>query len=128
MAKLEILHADFPKTIPVPGLVKNKLLEPISVEWLDTKGVKKQFTIQSGKHSDGASIPKLFWTIIGDPFNPKFARAAWFHDYMAGRYANQKEVSEIFYRLLLADGVNRVKAWLMKHAVWAFLVVYYKLT
>lgn len=128
MAKLEIIQADYPKTIPVPSKRKNKLLEPITVEWRDKKGVFKKFTIQEGKHSDGASIPKPFWVLIGDPFNPRFARAAWFHDYMAVRGADQKEVSEVFYRLLLEDGTNRVKANLMKYAVWAFVSLYYKFT
>lgn len=128
MAKLKILSADYPKTIPVPNMKKNRLLEPITVNWVDKNGLHKKFTIQQGKHSDGASIPKIFWTVIGDPFNPRFARAAWFHDYMAYRGADQKEVSEVFYRLLLEDGTNRIKANLMKYAVWIFVSLYYKVT
>lgn len=126
MAKLEIIKADYPKTIPVPERRKNKLLEPITVEWRDRKGVLKKFTVQSNKHSDGASIPKAFWVVIGDPFNPRFARAAWFHDYMAVRGADQKEVSEVFYRLLLEDGTNRIKATMMRYAVQIFVSLYYK--
>lgn len=126
MPKITILSADHPKTIPVPGLVKNKLLDPITVKYVKNNKETKEFSIQSGKHSDGATIPKIFWFFIGDPFNPKFARAAWFHDYMCKKGCDNQEVSEVFYRLLVSDGVNRVKAKLMKWAVLIFMTIYYK--
>lgn len=126
MGKVSIISADYPVTIPLPHKVKNKLTENITLNYIDRKGVTQKFTIVKDRTSDGASIPKPFWVVIGDPFNPKFARAAWFHDYMAVKGANVPEISEIFYRLLLEDGVNRIKAEAMRYAVLAFVTVYLK--
>lgn len=127
MNKVIIVTADYPRTIPLPHRVKNQLLESINLTYVDRKGKTQTFTIGKGKTSDGASIPKIFWSVIGDPFNPKFARAAWFHDYMAVKGADVPEISEVFYRLLLEDGVNRIKAGAMRYAVLAYVTAYLKL-
>ena len=45
---------------------------------------KKWILILAGFRSDGASIPRVLWTPIGDPFDPDYEADAWVHD---GAYA-----------------------------------------
>lgn len=70
---------------------------------------------------DGASIPSIAWQIIGTPFNPKFMKAAVVHDWLYHTHQIEKKAAdELFYILLIKNGVNKVKAILMKEAVENF--------
>ena len=44
------------------------------------------YTVPIGFITDGASIPKIFWSFIGSPFTGLYRRAALIHDYL---YATQ---------------------------------------
>ena len=78
--------------------------------------------------SDGLSIPKLFWSIVGDPWD--YLGAGVVHDYacregqrlrdLGIKYIyTWQEVHEIF-RLALVDlGCNKSKAQLFKNAVYS---------
>jgi len=72
------------------------------------------FLIRKGFVTDGASIPRMLWRIVGHPFMGKVLPAALVHD---GLYQTEAlpraECDAIFRELLLANGVNKVKAWSM---------------
>lgn len=75
---------------------------------------------------DGASIPKwiqwvLFWLFLGYQFSPNVWRAAAVHDKMCRdkHWVGSVRTHEIFYHILLADGVHPVRAWCFwKGVLW----------
>ena len=77
---------------------------------------------EAGRTIDGASIPRFFWRFIGGPFSGKYRRASVVHDvYCENRAPGSSNiVHAMFYNAMRADGVGRVKAWLMWAAVRLF--------
>lgn len=70
---------------------------------------------------DGASIPQLFWTLIGGPFEGKYRNASVVHDY----YCDQKtrpweKVHRMFYDAMVESGVEPLQAKIMYYAVYNF--------
>jgi hypothetical protein len=73
-----------------------------------------------GLITDGASIPKPFWSIIGGPFEGLFREAAIVHD--AGCCAQTErwqDVHHMFYYAMRCSGVGLIQAKIMFYAVWA---------
>lgn len=70
---------------------------------------------------DGASIPPAAWQAIGTPFQPRFMTAAVFHDWLYHTHqVDRKPANDLFFDLLLTNGVNKVKAAMMLAAVDSF--------
>lgn len=93
------------------------LLRPMA--FIDSKG--RRWHVPTGTVSDGASIPRVFWTIIGGPLNGKYRNAAIIHD----RYCDTKtrpwrETHMVFYEAMLAAGAGEQLSWLMYKAVENF--------
>ena len=86
---------------------KMKLMEAFS--FVDERGVT--WTAPAGSIIDGASIPRIFWRIIGSPFFGHYRRASVIHDvYCVFRTRPHKEVHRMFYEAIKADGVGKIKA------------------
>ncbi len=69
---------------------------------------------------DGASIPSVAWQIVGTPFQPRFIRASLVHDWLYYVHlpnVNQEIADNIFYHMLVEDGVSRFNAGTMFNAV-----------
>lgn len=118
---------------PMPAF--GKFLGPIVVEFLgaeqgrnvrvarpfkyvDMKGTI--WEVPEGMVTDGATIPQVFWTIIGGPFDGPWRDAAIVHD----RYCKTQDrpwqaVHEMFYEAMLAAGVEPLRAKVMYAAVYA---------
>lgn len=83
-----------------------------------------EFTIPKNYCFDGASIPRLFWRIIGAPTDNSFLIAAIVHDYLCEHHAlimNDRELStEVFNALLETSKVGKFKRFLMKTSVDIF--------
>lgn len=83
-----------------------------------------EFTIPKGFCFDGASIPRLFWRVIGAPTDNSFLIAAMVHDYLCEHHAlimNDRELStEVFNALLETSKVGKFKRFLMKTSVDIF--------
>lgn len=91
------------------------------VEDLATKAAGTVVRVPKFFQYDGASIPPAAWQAIGTPFQPRFMAAAVFHDWLYHTHQVDKEATDaMFYRLLVASGVNKVKASLMLAAVETF--------
>ena len=77
-----------------------------------------EVTVKNGLLTDGASIPRLFWTIIGCPMTGKYVGSALIHD---GLYASEaiprKEADKLFIKMLADNGVGYIKRKLMYAAV-----------
>lgn len=75
---------------------------------------------------DGASIPSLFWPIVGSPFIGDYRRASVVHDYYADDEnwkvtgKDSEQVHAMFYEGMLCDGVCPLKAKLMYEMILTF--------
>ena len=59
-------------------------------------------------HSDGASMPRLFWRLIGHPFQMQYLREAILHDWLYRTQPCSRALADrIFYELL----AGKVKPW-----------------
>ena len=79
------------------------------------------FEIPKGYCYDGASIPKIFWRVIGSNTDNSFLIPALIHDVICQNHSyidsDRKFSSEVFSALLEASGVFPFKRYLMKNAV-----------
>ena len=92
------------------------LLEDVVVESLGYK-----LTVKKGFDFDAASIPKVFWSIIGSPFTGNYTTPAAIHD---GLYASQKAAKKIsdkiFLDIMKQSNVGYIKRTSMYLAVAMF--------
>lgn len=74
-----------------------------------------------GSVVDGASIPKIFWSFVGGPFEGQYRNASIVHDTEcdAKTYAWQA-VHRMFYNASRAGGVGWIKAHVLYAAVYYF--------
>jgi hypothetical protein len=80
-------------------------------DWLAPKGYK----------TDGATIPRLLWPVVGSPFTDLYVNAAIIHDvYCDLKSRDWKKVHRTFYDAMIADGVSPIKAKIMYFAVYRF--------
>ena len=96
-----------------------------SLEFVDGEG--RGWTAPTGTLTDGASIPQIFVSIVGDPRSREFANAAAMHDAWCGignedgavyHKATWQEVHRMFYDSLIVGGTDDLRAKLMFAAVW----------
>ena len=84
-----------------------------------TKKIKR--TIPKGYCYDGASIPRLFWRVIGSNTDNRFLIPALVHDVLCENHNyvdNDRNFStEVFNALLEASEVNAFKRFCMKKSV-----------
>lgn len=106
-----VVSYDFlPKCEPVPGS-NNKCM--LHEDWYFTIDGKR-FWIMAGYVFDGASIPRIFWTLVGSPFQPNFWAAALAHDWLYLTHLESRSVAdEVIYQLLLKSEVSRAKSRLI---------------
>ena len=75
-------------------------------------------TIHRNFKFDGASIPRLFWRVVGHPLQGKALPAAVIHDGLyRAQLTTRKEADKIFHTLLKLNEINKFKAWLMYRSV-----------
>jgi hypothetical protein len=94
-----------------------ELVQPFA--YTDSHGVT--WPVPARTQVDGASIPSVFWSILGAPFTGKYREASVIHDYYcATRLRHWKAVHKVFLDGMLARGVDKVQAQLMYLAVYRF--------
>lgn len=94
-----------------------RLEEPF--EYIDPSG--RRWPVPRGTEVDGASIPYVFWSIIGSPFEGPYRSASVVHDYYCdSRSRPSRVVHRVFYDAMLTSGVGEQRAWLMYEAVARF--------
>ncbi len=70
---------------------------------------------------DGSSLPMPVWPIFGTPFSPRLMGASVFHDWLYHTHLVPKNIADgLFHQMLLEDGVDTVRAAMMKSAVSDF--------
>jgi hypothetical protein len=88
-----------------------KYIDSHSVEW----------PVPAHTRVDGASIPSVFWSIIGAPYTGKYRDASVIHDYYCQTHSRHwKAVHKVFYDGMLARGVDPIQAKIMYLAVYRF--------
>jgi uncharacterized protein DUF1353 len=81
----------------------------------------KRWPVPSGTTVDGASIPRIFWSAIGGPFEGQYRNASVVHDfYCKVRTRPYRDVHRMFYDAMLTSGVQDTKSWFMYQAVDQF--------
>jgi Protein of unknown function (DUF1353) len=74
-----------------------------------------------GRKIDGASIPPVFWSFIGGPFEGKYRNASVVHDYECDvKQRPWRAVHRMFYNASRCGGVEETKAKVMYAAVYHF--------
>ena len=73
--------------------------------------------INTGYEWNGATIPNIFWRLIGNPRSPKFALASLIHDELYRLRFNRDQADAIFRELLRWAGVDGWRVALMFSAV-----------
>ncbi len=74
-----------------------------------------------GHNIDGASIPRVFWTFIGGPFEGKYRNASVVHDYECDvKQRPWRLVHRMFYNASRCGGVEETRAKVMYAAVYHF--------
>lgn len=107
---------------PVPtrgGEYQFELLQ--NYGYLDAAG--RMWQAKARSPTDGASIPSVFWPIVGHPYEGLYLDAAVIHDFYCmrdNRYRKWEDVHHVFHEAMLAKGVGPTKAKLMFFAVWRF--------
>ena len=80
-----------------------------------------EFVIEKNYKWDGASIPRLFWRLIGPKTDQRFLIPSLIHDVLCENhdYINGDRYFStcIFERLLYVSGVNPISRWTIKHSV-----------
>lgn len=70
---------------------------------------------------DGASIPQVFWSLIGGPFEGRYRDASIVHDFYCDEQSRPwKQTHRIFYEGMLCSGVEESKAKILYYAVYRF--------
>jgi hypothetical protein len=80
-----------------------------------------QVEVKSGFTTDGASIPKMLWSIIGNPLENDLLKPAIIHD---GLYTLMQlpraTCDKLLKEMLLLNGASKAKAFLIYYAVSFF--------
>lgn len=77
-----------------------------------------QGMIDRGFLFDGASVPRLFWSMLTTPYNPEVLRAAARHDHLYRTHLVSKKMADRHFRSVLReDGVDEESAMSMYTAV-----------
>lgn len=97
------------------------LLSPVIVIVSYAVTKRKYLKIQEDFTSDGCTLWRIFWLILGCPHKPEYLPASIIHDWVLEHPEivnyDRKFSSQIFKTVLLKIGVNPVKAQIMYLAV-----------
>ena len=75
----------------------------------------------AGSVTDGASIPRYLWSIMGGPFEGQYRNAAVLHDVAYGEHNRPwQDCDRMFYYAMRCSGVNAVEAKTMFYALFKF--------
>lgn len=100
-----------------------KLQEDLHFEITDLCGIEIRVCVPNGFVSDGASLPRILWPILGAPIQGDHLRASLFHDWwcVQARTGAERRLGDslFFYQLQQAE-ISRVK----RFALWAGVRLY----
>lgn len=78
----------------------------------------ERYTVPRGYRTNGASIPRALWSVVGSPWTGDYVKAAILHDYMCERQIKTSDYAhKTFREAMVASGVSAVRAAVMYGAV-----------
>jgi len=109
----------------VGGVDTFVVTDPISY----SNGLGETQTVPVGTQTDGATIPRILWGIVGHPLMSSYVKAAVVHDYhctqawASGDYHRRVIADSLFRYLLNQSGVGFWKASILYFAVrwWGWI-------
>ena len=111
---------EFPTT-PKVELLEGGLLVRLLEDFVYVDPAMKIWTAKKDLVSDGASIPRAFWSIIGGPLDGEYRNAALVHDDACdSKKEKWEDVHLMFYRACRCGGLPETKAKVMYAAVYFF--------
>jgi len=91
------------------------------VSTLSFTNSKYVITVKPGVITDGASIPRFAWSLIGCPLSGKYVGSAIIHDALYdSQILSRQEADRIFYDMLLHNGVSKFIAKIIYYSVRLF--------
>jgi len=82
---------------------------------------KYKITLKRGFVTNGASIPKIFWSILSSPFDGPIIYAACVHDGLyTKRTLPRKECDKLLIEMARENGYSKIKSFLVYNAVRIF--------
>lgn len=92
------------------GRMEGELLSTFSACY-SVGGVKKIVRLEVGMPTDGASIPRPLWAIVGAPLDGEYTFAAVLHDAIYRGQFEARAIGDCLFRLGIdyAGGISRVK-------------------
>ena len=103
------------KSIEKYPFINKKQLEVALFDNIQKRSYR--FVIPKGYCYDGASIPRLFWRVIGSNTDNRFLIPALIHDVLCENHnyvnSDRNFSSRVFRALLISSGVNKFKAQMM---------------
>lgn len=118
-----------------PGAGPGRYINPPShAEWLDdgrhmqlgrpfgyVEEAGREWPVPAEAVVDGASIPRVFWSLIGGPLEGLYRDASIVHDHYCREQSRPwRETHRMFLAALLCSGVVAVKAKVLYYAVYRF--------
>ncbi len=106
-----------PETRWLPDGRHMQLLKPFS--FIRTTG--EAWPVPAEAIVDGASIPRIFWSLIGGPLTGLYRDASIVHDFYCDvKTRPWKNTHRIFFEGMMTSGVAELKAKIMYYAVYKF--------
>jgi len=85
-----------------------------SIRYVHEQLPNGEITIPAGTTTDGASIPRPFRWIVGQPLNTRFWRASLLHDVLyRDEIGKRADADDVFLDYLRIDGVGKIRRSLM---------------
>jgi len=89
------------------------------LRYTDPQGVV--WVAPTGSVTDGASIPRSLWSIMGGPFEGQYRNASILHDVAYEQHNRPwQDCDRMFYNAMRCSGVNAVEAKTMYYALYKF--------
>jgi len=96
-------------------------LMKLLTEFTFTDAAKKPWIAPKDSKVDGASIPKVFWSLIGGPYEGKYRNASVVHDVACMVQKERwQDVHHMFFDACRAGGLEEKLAKVMFAAVWHY--------
>lgn len=122
-----VILCEMPSTHPIWGNEKTGVMHSM-VELdhdchlvIDYLGKRYSIVVKAGFRFDGASIPSLFWAVVGSPFDPRNLVFSCFHDALYETEAVSRPMCDVFMLAIMDyECISKWKAKGMYRAVRMF--------
>lgn len=68
-------------------------------------------TVPRGFESDGCSLPRFFWRVIGHPFSMQYLKEAILHDWLYRHQPCNRLLADGIFRSVLVGRVGPIRRW-----------------